>query len=220
VLLVGAAGLLATGSRTSTAAYVCAVVWLLVTRRLGRGFQFALGAILAGVFSWASNALADDVGALTDRSGSDALRSRIDTASTSKFLAAPWHGFGLGQGTVQLDGSVWFFNSSYQDLVVEGGYLLGIAVIVCFALAGFGMRARGATLRIETLDSRVTVAATMALFFCATRLGEAFFSPTGFLVLGIGLAHLAVRSPAALSGVAATPPDSANRAVPESVGAT
>jgi hypothetical protein len=194
VLLIGAAGLLATGSRTSLAAYICAVVWLISTRYLGRAFQILLGVLVASAFIWANNTLADDVSALAGRTGSDALRSRIDTASTAKFLEAPWHGFGLGQGTVQLDGSTWFFNSSYQDLAVEGGFLLAIIVILWFALAGFGLRARASVIGIQTWDSRVAVAATLALFFCATRLGEAFFSPTGFLVLGIGLAHLSVTS--------------------------
>lgn len=223
VLLIGAAGLLATGSRTSLAAYICAVVWLASTRRLGRGFQILLGALVASAFAWANNSLADDVSALAGRTGSDALRSRIDTASTAKFFDAPWHGFGLAQGTVQLDGSTWFFNSSYQDLVVEGGFLLAIAVIVWFVLAGFGMRARASVIGIQTWDSRAIAAATLVLFFCATRLGEAFFSPTGFLLLGVGLAHLAVMSlpapsvsPPLPAGGAETP-TSSNGKVPEMI---
>ncbi|KHK99849.1 hypothetical protein LK09_00455 [Microbacterium mangrovi] len=216
ILLVGAAGLLATGSRTSTAAYLCAVAWLLGARHLGRAFQIVLGVVAAGVFIWASNSLADDVGSLAGRTGSDALRSRIDAASTEKFLDAPWHGFGLAQGTVQLDGSTWFFNSSYQDLVVEGGFILAVGFLLCFVLAGFGMAARPSVIGIRAWDSRAVAAATLVVFFCASRLGEAFFSPTGFLVLGVGLAHLAVvsqRPPATSQSAADLLPGVAQRDV-------
>jgi hypothetical protein len=195
VLILGALALLATGSRTSTAAYVCAVSWLCLTRSLGRGFQAALGIVTVGAFVWASSTIAEDVGNLVGRSGSDALRSRIDAASAAKTAVAPWHGYGLGQGTVTVDGLTWFFNSSYQDLIVEGGVILAVVVFGCFALAGFGLRARAQVTGITTWESRAAAAATLFVFFCASRLGEVFFSASGMFVLGIGLARLAALSP-------------------------
>ncbi|WP_168203781.1 hypothetical protein [Humibacter ginsenosidimutans] len=195
ILVLGALAVVDTGSRTGMAAYAAAVIWLCCTQRLGRAFQVLLGAALTGAFVWANLTIAQGIGVIaTDRAGSDALRARIDAASLVKTAATPWYGDGLAQGVVHLEGATWFFNSSYEDLIVEGGVIFAVGILLCYVLAGFGMRARSSVIRVTDYDTRVVAAATLVVFYCASRLGEVFLSPAGFLVLGVGLANLAVSS--------------------------
>lgn len=189
VLVVGAACLVATDSRTSMAAYAAAVIWLVWAGRLGRIPRVALATGLAAAFSWANGNLAEIGQYATERSGSDALRARIDVAAVLKADGAPWYGRGLGQAFVDLEGSQWFFHNSYDALRVEGGIVMLVAVLVLYAVGGLCLSRRDAGPLGR--DGLAVSAATLVVLFCANRLGEVFLAPIGLVVLGVGAARLA-----------------------------
>ncbi|REJ08057.1 hypothetical protein DY023_01980 [Microbacterium bovistercoris] len=189
ILIGGAAAIVATDSRTTMAAFAISLLFLFGSRWLRRGFQIVLllGCVL--LFLWADANLSTWGDYSVTREGSDEFRMRIDTASSLKAQAAPWYGNGLGQATVNLDSGTWFFHNSYEALVVEGGLVLLVVVLAMYAITGLGLSTR-VQVDVLTLQSRSITAATLIIFLCATRLGEVFFAPIGFLVLGIGLARL------------------------------
>ncbi|MGB4137889.1 MAG: O-antigen ligase family protein [Microbacterium sp.] len=189
VLAAGGVAVVLTDSRTTMAAYGVALVYLLVSTWMQRGFQ--LVTLLVGVlaFLWADDNLTKLGDYAFDRKGSDAFRMRIDFASSLKAQAAPWYGSGLGEATVDLDSGTWFFHNSYQALIVEGGTVLFVVTIAAYAIVGLGLSDRGFVDAMR-FDARAVTAATLVVFLCAVRLGEVFFAPIGFLVLGVGLARL------------------------------
>ncbi|GAB3052638.1 hypothetical protein GCM10027053_10860 [Intrasporangium mesophilum] len=193
ILLGGAACLVGTDSRTSMAAYLVGIVWLAIAPWLRRPGRIVLGVALALAFGYANSNLAEVGHYADDRSGSDALRSRIDLAASLKAAGAPWYGRGLGQAVVELEGSQWFFHNSYDALRVEGGVVMLVAVIAIYAFSSLGLSRRDAG-RIDR-DGALVGAAALVVFCCATRLGEVFFAPTSLVVVGIGLARLAGQTP-------------------------
>lgn len=182
ILVVGACGLVLTDSRTSMAAFVAALIWLVVSPRLGPAFRLVLGLAIYLAFSWAEDNLAE-IGQYAARAGSDALRSRIDAAALIKVEGAPWYGLGVGEGEVVVQGGQWLFHNSYLVLLVEGGWIMLLAVLALFVVVGFQVGARAK----RTPDLVVVEAATVAVLLCATRLGEVFFTLPAFVLLGIGL---------------------------------
>ncbi|MGN8026977.1 O-antigen ligase family protein [Microbacterium sp. 22242] len=189
ILFAGAVAIVLTDSRTTMAAYAVAVAYLLVSAKLGRGIQVAALAAAVLVFFWADNNLTTLGDYAFDRKGSDAFRMRIDFASALKAQAAPWYGSGLGTATVNLDSGTWFFHNSYQGLIVEGGAVLTVVTIAVYLIAGLGLRTNG-FVDATTFDARAITAAALVVFLCAVRLGEVFYAPIGFLVIGVGLARL------------------------------
>lgn len=212
ILLAGAVAVVLTDSRTTMAAYAIAVAWYLLAARLQRGFQIIVGIAFTGAFLWANDNLAEIGEYKVERAGSDYFRARIGLAAAGKVAHAPWYGSGLGQATVNLDGSTWFFHDSYLGLRVEGGVIFLVAMLAMYALAGLGFAARTTTIDVTGHTARAIAAATLVVLFCATRLGEVFMAPIGFVVLGVGLAHLA-----AMTGLKAPPhpaPHPAHAALP------
>jgi hypothetical protein len=193
LLALGGACLVATDSRTSMAAYVAAIVWLVVAPRLRRGARVGLGFALAAGFNWANANLSDVGRYASDRAGSDALRSRIDAAASFKAAGAPWYGRGLGQAVVELEGGEWFFHNSYDALRVEGGVVMLVVVIAIYVYGSLGLSRRDAGLLDR--DGVAVSAAALVVLCCATRLGEVFLAPISLVVVGIGLARLAGQSP-------------------------
>lgn len=182
ILIAGAAGLVLTDSRTSMAAFAAAMIWLFASRRLGPALRFVLALAIYLAFNWAEDNLSE-IGQYAARSGSDALRERIDNASLVKVSQAPWYGMGVGEGEVAVQGGLWFFHNSYLVLLVEGGWIMLVCVVALFAVVGFRLGAR-----TPRTDEAIAVeAATVAVLLCATRLGEVFFTLPAFLLLGIGL---------------------------------
>lgn len=183
ILGAGAIGLVLTDSRTSMAAFAAAAIWLLASRKLGPAFRAALALALYLAFSWVEDNLAE-IGQYAARSGSDALRARIDAAAQIKVDGAPWYGLGVGEGHVTVAGVEWFFHNSYLVLLVEGGWVMLVAVIALFVVVGFHV---GSPMP-RSRDVIVVEAGTVAILLCATRLGEVFFTLPAFLLLGVGLA--------------------------------
>ena len=195
VLAAGAVAVVLTDSRTSMAAYSVALVFLLVSGRMHRAVEILALAIGVFVFLWADDNLTKLGDYAVSRQGSDAFRLRIDTAASLKAQAAPWYGSGLSTATVRLDSGTWFFHNSYDALIVEGGIVLLVVMLAIYLVTGLGLSAR---VEVEALSfqSRAITAATAILCMCALRLGEVFFAPIGFLVIGIGLARLLAPIPA------------------------
>ncbi|GAA4485938.1 hypothetical protein GCM10023171_21070 [Microbacterium panaciterrae] len=189
IVAAGAVALVLTDSRTTMAAYAVAMLYLLVSTWLNRGLQLValVGAVLA--FFWADNNLTTLGDYAFDRKGSDAFRMRIDFASAQKAAAAPWYGSGLGTATVNLDSGTWFFHNSYQGLIVEGGVVLTVVTIGVYLVTGLGLSTHG-FVDATPFDARAVTAATLVVCLCAVRLGEVFYAPVGFLVVGVGLARL------------------------------
>lgn len=184
VLLIVAAAVCVflTGSRTSLAGLVCAVVWVVATPRLGPVFRVGLLGIMAWMVSFAEENLAQ-LSVFGDRTGTDLLRSRIQAAAALKTAESPWHGRGLTEAYATIDDSVWLYHNSYAGLLTEGGYVLLVAVLGAYLV--FGLRLF--TVRLRT-PSRVAVeAATAVIFVTAAQLGEVFLTIPGMLILATGV---------------------------------
>ena len=172
-----------TGSRTSLAGLACALIWMIVSPRLGLTVRWILAIGLGLGVYWLSESLPRLGGYFDDRLGSDLLRERIQTASWEKATEAPWYGLGLGEAHVHLDEATWFFHNSFWGLLAEGGW--PFLVIVLSAYVVLGMRPFRHAVRTP---SRVAVEASTLIFLvCASQLGEVFITVTGALVLGAGL---------------------------------
>lgn len=187
ILVLGAGGVYLTDSRTSMAAYIAGLLWVLLSGRIGGWLRVLLGLGLFAAFNWAEDNLAE-VGQFADRSGSDLLRSRIDAAAEIKVSQAPWYGMGVGEGEVTVAGNQWLFHNSYLVLLVEGGWVMLVCVISMFAVAGFGVGMRSGVVR--TTEVVALEATTIAILLCALRLGEVFFTLPAFMMVGIGLLML------------------------------
>lgn len=171
-----------TGSRTSIAALACGLAWLLLAPRLRRGGRLTLAAGLALAVRFVDMNYAR-IGVFSTRDGTDALRQRIDYASTLKVDDTPWHGLGLGSAYVHLDGRTFLFHNSYWSAFVEGGWVLAVAYVAATLLVGVGLLRR----QPPTRTWAAAQAANIAVLVCALRLGEAFGTTTGMLALGAGL---------------------------------
>ena len=183
LLLLSASGLCVflTGSRTSLAGFACALVWVVLTPRMGPVLRVALLALLAWAVGFAEENLAR-VGVYSDREGTDWFRSVIHTATGVKVEETPWTGQGLAQSCVELDAGRFLFHNSYAALYVEGGVVLTAAMLTAYAVYGLRL---GAT-RLRT-PSRVAVeAAAVVVLVTATQLGEVFVSIPSMLILAAG----------------------------------
>ncbi|MEY8654704.1 ABC transporter permease [Brachybacterium paraconglomeratum] len=180
-----------TGSRTSIAALAAGVGWIVLAPKLSVLGRWLLGiAIVIGVSQVAEDY--SQIGVFSDREGSDLLRSRIDAASEVKVHDAGFFGSGLGEAYVVFDddpGKVWLFHNSYWTALVEGGWpwlLVVLGVTVVFALRPFT--------RELSRQEIVAQAATVTTLICAWRLGEVLFTLQWALVIAIALyAHARAR---------------------------
>lgn len=130
VVVLGGGALWLTGSRTSMAAYVAALVWIAVSAKGNWLVKVGVGAGLYAAFTYASDNLAN-IGRFSAREGSDEFRAQIDAATFAKVDATPWYGKGLSEATVTLpnDGGTWFFHNSFAALWVEGGIVMTVVVL-------------------------------------------------------------------------------------------
>lgn len=119
-----------------------------------------------------------------DRTGTDALRARIDAASLEKLNAAPWYGDGLTTAIVHMEDRTFFFHNAYWGLIVEGGWIFLGLVLLAFIWIGLNPL-KG---RVRSDYSIVIEASTVILLTCATRLGEVFITVPAAIVLGCAFA--------------------------------
>ncbi|WP_172191680.1 ABC transporter permease [Actinomyces faecalis] len=168
-----------TGSRTTLGALAAAGLWILFRPRMR---SLIPRVILGGFIAFALNILVDDYsqeGAFTDRTGSDALRERIDDAVQIKLNSTPPYGGGLGTATVEIDEKTWFFHNAYDGLRQEGGWLLLIVFVSIFVW--YGLRPKRQ--HITNFTQLAVEAAVIVELVCAWKLGEVFFSTQTVLLL-------------------------------------
>lgn len=184
LVLVFAAMVWLTGSRTSIAAMVAGVGWILIAPRLP-----VIGRWIFGLLIYLGVDLVSEdysqIGVFSNRVGSDLLRSRIDAASEVKVDGAGFFGMGLGEAYVSFPddpGSRWLFHNSYWSALVEGGWpwlLLVLGITVVFVLRPFETRLTKPELAVQ--------ATAVTVLICAWRLGEVFFTLQWALVVGAAI---------------------------------
>ncbi|WP_127446107.1 O-antigen ligase family protein [Micrococcus luteus] len=182
VIGVGLALTFLTGSRTSLAALVCAVLWVFLSPYLGRVFRLVLLGGMAWLVSWAEENLAD-LAVFGDRTGTDWFRAQIQEAAAAKTAAAPWYGEGLSTATVDLEQGTFFYHNSYLGLLTEGGWVFFAVVVGAYVF--LGLRPFAPTRRSST---RIALeAATVIILVTSLQLGEVFITLYGAIILGMGL---------------------------------
>ncbi len=180
--LVIAIGL--TLSRTSLIATILGLVWLLLYKRIPGRWALAL---LAASFP-ALMAYAESYrywGPFSERTGSDALRDRILAAEEQLLPISPWYGRGPGTAYVQVEGSNFFFHSSYLGLLNEAGrigFVIFLAAVVVLLVKLVGMPTE---LRQPWYE-----AAIIAFLLCAFNLGEVLLEIPTAIALGMAMRHL------------------------------
>ncbi|AMS06100.1 zinc ABC transporter permease [Acidipropionibacterium acidipropionici] len=169
-----------TGSRTSIAGCLLALVWWFMRSRA----HLWLRLVTAGIGVWVLVTVENrysQVGEFSDRTGTDWYRHQIDVATTAKLAETPWFGQGLNTGWVQLSPTRQaLFHNSYALLRVEGGWPLIVAVLVLVVIVAFGIF--GINKDVSD-DQRAVEAGLAVVLVCAWKLGEVFFTlPCLFLV--------------------------------------
>lgn len=181
VFAVGATFL--TGSRTSLGAIACALIWLAIAGRLGPILRVLLAVGLINFLNFVEERFSQ-AWIFADRTGTDALRARIDAATIEKVNSAPWYGNGLGTAYVDLEDRSFFFHNAYLGLIGEGGWIFLAMVLFAFIWMGLSpLRSAKRTRYVVVLEASVIV-----LLTCATRLGEVFITVPAAIVLGCAIA--------------------------------
>lgn len=188
-----------TGSRTSTAAYLFGLLWMIIARYLNLLMKLGLGAFIIWAVDWLTQNLAQNE-AFGDRTGTDALRQRIDEAAWAKVQSAPFTGLGYGQATVKVEELTFFFHNSFWTLLVEGGWVYAIAIVGLTVWAVFLLRQPqehktnqyGTDIDVKKIHQRMVLgeAGMVLLFICSWRLGEVFLTIPWALAMGLALSML------------------------------
>lgn len=172
-----------TFSRTSLLATALILVWMLIGSRVATLFgSIVLGLMVYGVTNIPLSLR--NFGPFEDRTGSDALRTRIIAQERVKIGGSPWYGNGPGTSEVEVQGDSFFFHNSYLALQNEGGRL-AVALLV-----GAGIVALVGLMRLPAGSRNFWYeGALIALAVCAVNLGEVLLELPAALVLGLALCH-------------------------------
>lgn len=182
VVVVTAALVWFTGSRTSMTGYAFGLVWLWLVARRAAPVRWAAAGGLAAAAGWLEDNLAQ-AGQFAERWGSDLLRGRIDAASELKLAGTPFEGLGFGEAYVLIDGRLWYFHNSYWSLLVEGGWVLAVTIVAVTVFVGLRPFEAG----VHDYRAVIAQGATVALLLAGWKLGEVFLTNTWGLVLGFAL---------------------------------
>lgn len=180
LFLVGFSLVFATGSRTTMAAMVLALIWYSLAHKFNLFFKFTLAGAMIAIFYYVEERFAR-VAIFEDRLGSDLLRARIAAGSLEKVESGPWYGYGLSQAFTVLDDKLWLFHDSYLGLRAEGGWIFLAAVLLAYGSVFYCV----ARISRRNIDARIVSSAMVVLFFCALKLGEVFITPVGFFLMGL-----------------------------------
>ncbi len=183
LIFFAVAAVVLTYSRTTLLAAAFAVVWLLIGRRV----NVWAGALLVGAMVYVVGHIPPQLtlfGPFSDRGGSDLLRQRIIAQEHVDIAHAPLIGNGAGTATVNLQGDVFFYHSSYLALQAEGGMvclviLVGVIVLTFFSIARMPREMRNGWLE----------ASLIALMVCAVNVGEILLELPAAVALGMAIWH-------------------------------
>ena len=172
-----------TYSRTTLLAVAFAVVWLLIGRRV----SVWAGALLVGAMVYVVGHIPPQLtlfGPFSDRGGSDLLRQRIIAQEHVDISHSPIIGNGAGTATVDLQGDVFFYHSSYLALQAEGGVvclvlLVGVIVLTFLSIARMPRDMRNGWLE----------ASLIALMVCAVNVGEILLELPSAIAIGMAMWH-------------------------------
>ncbi|MGD8215840.1 zinc ABC transporter permease [Aestuariimicrobium sp. Y1814] len=180
-VVVLAVPLVLTGSRTSMAAAVAGLVWVLLRNRLPLLWRFALVGTLIWLLGVVERQFAR-MGLFADRGETDWFREQIRIATELKVANAPWYGEGLTTAWVLLGGTrfMWF-HDSYAAMRIEGGWIMIAIMGVLILVLGLGLLQPG---RVGQ-PLLFAEGAIVVVLVCAWQLGEVFFTTPAFLVLGM-----------------------------------
>ncbi|MFZ2503657.1 MAG: O-antigen ligase family protein [Nocardioides sp.] len=183
LVLLFAAGVLLTLSRTGLLAASFGLIWILVGRRLG---VFG-GAALVSFLVWLVGNLPDQLrlfGPFSDRTGSDALRERVINAELDLLRSAPIYGHGPGTSQVNVADQTFFFHSSYLATRNEGGWILLTVMLGLLAAAFVGLVTYGRRNDVRAVWCQVALLTTLAM---AVTLGEVFLEMPTAIALGYAI---------------------------------
>ena len=183
LILLALAAVVLTYSRTTLLAVAFAVVWLLIGRRV----SVWAGALLVGAMVYVVGHIPPQLtlfGPFSDRGGSDLLRQRIIAQEHVDISHSPIIGNGAGTATVNLQGDVFFYHSSYLALQAEGGVvclvlLVGVIVLTFLSIARMPRDMRNGWLE----------ASLIALMVCAVNVGEILLELPSAIAIGMAMWH-------------------------------
>ncbi|MGQ4538381.1 O-antigen ligase family protein [Dermabacteraceae bacterium P7074] len=192
-----------TGSRTTLAALLVAILWVLVATRMPKVPRCTFVLALVFLIDYLERNFAH-FGAFADRVGSDLLRQRIDMASLDKLEKTPFKGLGFGEAHVIIENRKWYFHNSYWTLLVEGGVIHFLIIVVITLALGLGIFRNVA----YTVELRRAEGALAGLFVAASRLGEVFLTNAWMLVISfLVVAVLNAKSLSCESDCGSRPPN-------------
>ncbi|MDY3048330.1 MAG: hypothetical protein SOR40_00925 [Rothia sp. (in: high G+C Gram-positive bacteria)] len=191
-LLFSAFLLWETGSRTSLAALLFAYLWILVAPRLVPLAKVALLALFWWLLGFMTEDFAD-AAVFGDRTGTDALRARIDEMSWAKVQQTGFFGQGLGEAYVfeTAQERTWFFHNSYWSAFVEGGWPWAISLV---AITLFVMVMPLTKNPGWTSSQIIGQGIGVAILICSLRLGEVFYTLPWAICLGYVIRTLIIDS--------------------------
>ncbi len=186
-------GIVMVFSRTTLVALIAVLLWTLIGRRLGWVLGFAFLASLAVAITSIPHK-SSIFGPFEGRSGSDALRERIDAAATALVQQSPIRGHGLGTAQVEIQNQTFFFHNSFVALAGEGGW---IAVVLFMLFAGVVLIA---LLRLPQAARNPWIeAAFIGALICGLSLGEVLLTFGMASTLGFALRTFLLSNPATLA---------------------
>ncbi|MDO4821739.1 MAG: hypothetical protein Q4A03_06870 [Rothia sp. (in: high G+C Gram-positive bacteria)] len=182
VLVIACFLLWETGSRTSLAALLFAYLWILLAPRLVPMGKVAL----LGIFWWVIGFITDDfadASVFGDRTGTDALRARIDEMSWAKVQQTGFFGQGLGEAYVYdgIQERTWFFHNSYWAAFVEGGWIWALGLVAVTLFVAVQPLTTG---KNQTIYQVIGQGLGIALLICSLRLGEVFYTTPWAICMG------------------------------------
>lgn len=174
-----------TGSRTSIAGCLLALVWWFLRSRAHLWLRLVTAVIGIWILVTVENRYSQ-TGEFSDRTGTDWYRAQIDAATTAKLAVTPWYGQGLNTGWVTLSSTRQaLFHNSYALLRVEGGWPLVVAMLVLVVVVALGLF--GINKEVSD-DQRAVEAGLAVVLVCAWKLGEVFFTLPCLFLVGAAIA--------------------------------
>lgn len=171
-----------TGSRTTISGFAAGLLWFFIIAKWPWLVRIGAAGFLVWVLQYAEENLAR-VGIFANREGTDWFRAQIAEGVSAKIALSPPQGMGLGEAYVTLPQGNFFFHSSYDTLLVEGGAVALVVVVgLTLALGVHPLRQGRANLQLRAVE-----AGAIAILVCSWQLGEVFMTLPWVLVVASGM---------------------------------